>query len=80
MNISSDKPRTPLGVALFQLPDWHRAKIKKRLTGVGLSEGRWRTIYERTEAYLLPAFVQEIIKEEMPEAVHFFELPQPATS
>jgi hypothetical protein len=53
MNISSKKCRTQLGEILFLLPEWNRVKIKRRLNELGLSEGRWRSIYERTEAYKL---------------------------
>lgn len=75
MNISVDKNRTPLGNVLFDLPEWRRNKIKSKLVELGLSEGKWRGIHERVEAHLLPAFVRNVIVEELPETENLFEHP-----
>jgi len=73
MNISVDKKRTPLGEMLFKLPDYRRTNIKGRLLERGLTEGKWRGIYERMEAKMLPDFVREVILEELPEAEKLFK-------
>jgi len=75
MNISVDKKRTPLGEVLFKLPDWRRTHIKGKLLEKGLTEGKWRGIYERVEAHMLPDFVREVILEELPEAEKLFKVP-----
>lgn len=76
MNISRTKKRTPLGVELFKLPAYERDRIRTKLTEVGLTEGGWRSIYERTDAHLLPVFVRDIIVKEMPAAEKFFKHPK----
>lgn len=69
--------RTPLGKVLFcQIDPWKMVKIKKRLVGLGLTEGGWRTIYERTPAYKLPTFVRDVIIKEIPEAEPLFDHPK----
>lgn len=75
MNISVDKNRTPLGEVLFKLPEWRRNKIKAKLVKLGLSQGKWRGIYERVDAHLLPNFVRAVIMEELPETAELFEKP-----
>jgi hypothetical protein len=75
MRISIEKSRTPLGEVLFKLPEWHRIKIKNRLIALGITEGGYRTIHERTSAYLLPTFVRDVIIEELPETELLFRHP-----
>lgn len=76
-NVSADKIRTPLGkVLFFEIDPWHKDKIRKRLKDLGLTDGKWRTIYERTEAHLLPAFVKDVIVEELPQTAQLFEHPE----
>lgn len=75
MRISADKTRTPLGEVLFKLPEWKRIKIKNRLMVLGITEGGYRTIHERTSAYLLPTFVRDVIIEELPDTEELFKHP-----
>lgn len=72
MNISVDKKRTPLGDMLFKLPNFRRTHIKGRLLERGLTEGKWRGIYERVEAKMIPDYVRTVILEELPEAEKLF--------
>lgn len=76
MNISTNKVRTPLGrVLFFDIEPWQKTKIKKRLEGLGLTEGGWRSIHERTAAYRLPTYVRDVIIEELPDYAYLFEHP-----
>lgn len=76
MNISRTKKRTPLGEVLFKLPAYERDRIRMKLTEAGLTEGGWRSIYERTDAHLLPVFVHDIIVRELPTTEKFFKHPK----
>ena len=75
MRISTQKSRTPLGKVLFTIPEWHRKKIKGRLVKLGVTEGGYRTIHERTPAHLLPSFIQDVIVDELPNTAEVFTHP-----
>lgn len=76
MNNSGEKNRTALGEVLFTQEKWKRLKIKSRLIKLGYTQGQWRAIYERTDAWLLPAFVRDVIVEELPETAELFNNPE----
>ena len=76
MNNSGDKNRTALGEVLFMQEKWKRLKIKSRLLDLGYTQGQWRAIYERADARLLPAFVRDVIVEEIPETEELFRITE----
>lgn len=76
MNISPTKKRTPLGKVLFNLPAYERERIKVKLLEAGLTEGGWRSIYERTDGHLLPVFVRDVIVRELPDSESLFRHPK----
>ena len=76
MSISVEKNKTALGEVLLAKEKWQRIKIKSRLLNSGLTEGKWRGLQYRVEAHLLPAFVRDIIIEELPETQDLFKTPE----
>jgi hypothetical protein len=76
MNIDNTKERPPLGRALANLDEWKRLKIKKRLRDLGITQGQWKGYLIYAEAYKLPAFVRDVIVEELPDTAELFSHPQ----
>ena len=75
MNIDRTKEREPLGLKLANLEDWNRTKIRKRLSLLGVTQGKWKRILTTAKAYDLPPYIRDVIVEELPETADLFNHP-----
>ncbi|MCF0071311.1 hypothetical protein LZD49_12590 [Dyadobacter sp. CY261] len=67
--------REALGAALAALPTWRRSKIKSELKDAGFTENQWKRLLSSAEAHKVPAFVRDIIVNELPDTAHLFNHP-----
>lgn len=75
MKVDNVKNKTPLGDVLSKLEEWQRLKIKASLFKLGFTEGKWRGLIERVEAYNLPGYVRDVVVKELPETTELFNHP-----
>jgi hypothetical protein len=73
----SNTKYTPLGNVFYETEEWKRKKVLHELSSAGIPYTTARTYFTRVRGYKVPADVQRIILETIPEASNCFERPKP---
>jgi hypothetical protein len=68
---------TPLGELFYATEEWKRKKVLYECEKAGVPYPTIRTYFTRVKGFRVPADVQKIILDTLPEAADFFLRPQP---
>ena len=68
---------TPLGDFFYSVEEWKRKKVFHELELAGIHYYTARTYFTRVAGFRVPADVQKIIMDTLPDAKDFFARPKP---